>query len=139
MRQDVKQALEIGPSATLAERTVDITTVGRRSGQPRRIEICFYRVGNAIYLTGVPSPKRRDWLANLESTPEFTFHLKHAVQADLPATATVITDADQRRGILEPVVEAFNARWTPESPFPRGDLDAWVAHSPLALVTFTDA
>ena len=94
MRDDVRQALEIGPSATIAERTVDITTVGRRSGQERRIEICFYRVGDEIYLTGVPGPKRRDWLANLDATPGFTFHLKNGVQADLPATATVITDPE---------------------------------------------
>jgi F420H(2)-dependent quinone reductase len=60
MRDDIRQALDIEPSATVNERTVDITTVGRRSGQERRTEICFYRVGDAIYLTGVPGPKRRD-------------------------------------------------------------------------------
>ena len=138
MRDDVRQALEIGPSATIAERTVDITTVGRRSGQARRIEICFYRVGDAIYLTGVPAARRRDWLANLEATPDFTFHLKNGPQADLPATATVITDPELRRGILRPIVEEYNARWSPDSPFPHGDLDEWVSNSPLALVTLAD-
>jgi deazaflavin-dependent oxidoreductase (nitroreductase family) len=138
MRNDVRQALEIGPSATIAERTIDITTVGRRSGQERRIEICFYRVGDTIYLTGVPAAKRRDWLANLEATPGFTFHLKNGVQADLPATATVITDLELRRGILGPIVEEYNARWSPDSPFPHGDLDEWVSNSPVALVTFVD-
>jgi deazaflavin-dependent oxidoreductase (nitroreductase family) len=135
MRDDVRQALDIGPSATIAERTIDITTVGRRSGQERRIEICFYRVGDAIYLSGVPGPKRRDWLVNLEVTPGFTFHLKNGVQADLPATATVITDPELRRGILRPIVEEYNARWSPDSPWLRGDLDEWVSNSPVALVT----
>ena len=139
MRDDVRQALDIGPSATLAERTIDITTIGRRSGQERRIEICFYRVGDAIYLTGVPGPRRRDWLTNLEATPGFTFHLKNGVQADLPATATVITEPDQRRGILRPIVDEFNTRWAAGSPWPRGDLDEWVSNSPVALVTFADA
>ncbi len=139
MRDDVRQALETGPSSTIAERTVDITTVGRRSGQERRIEICFYRVGDEIYLTGVPGPKRRDWLANLDATPGFTFHLKNGLQADLPATATVITDPEARRRILEPIVDQYNARWTPDSPFPHGDLDEWVSNSPLAVVTFADA
>ena len=138
MRDDVRQALEIGPSSTIAERTVDITTVGRRSGQGRRIEICFYRVGDAIYLTGVPAARRRDWLANLEATPDFTFHLKNGPHADLLATATVLTEPELRRGILRPIVEEYNARWSPDSPFPYGDLDEWVSNSPLALVTFAD-
>ncbi len=138
MRDDVRQALAIGRSATIAERTIDITTIGRRTGQERRIETCFYRVGDAIYLTGVPAAKRRDWLANLEATPGFTFHLKHGVQADLAATATVVTDPEVRRGILQPIVDDYNARWTPDSPWPHGDLDEWVANSPVALVTFAD-
>ena len=138
MRDDVRQALNIGRSATIAERTIDITTVGRRSGQQRRIEICFYRVGDEIYLTGVPGPKRRDWLINLEATPGFTFHLKNKVKADLPATATVIDDLDRRRRILAPVLDEYNARWSADSPWPHGDLDDWVANSPLARVTFTD-
>ena len=41
MRDDVRRALAIGPDATIEERTIDVTTTGRRSGQPRRIEICF--------------------------------------------------------------------------------------------------
>ena len=138
MRNDVRKALDIGPSATLAERTIDITIAGRRSGQQRRIEICFYRVGDAIYLTGVPRPKRRDWLLNLEANPAFTFHLKNGVRADLRATATVITDPGQRRDVLRPVVEQFNARWSPGSPWPQGDLEEWVSNSPLALVTLAD-
>ena len=139
MRDEIRAALDIGPAAILAERTIDITTIGRRSGQERRIEICFYRVGDAIYLTGVPAPKRRDWLVNLEAQPGFTFHLKNVVSADLAATATVITDPDERRAILKPVVDGYNARWSADSPWPYGDLDEWAANSPLALVTFTDA
>ncbi len=138
MRDDIKQALDIGPSATVSERTIDITTIGRRSGQERRIEICFYRVGDAIYLTGVPGSKRRDWLINLEANPNFTFHLKNRVHADLQGTASVITDPDQRRDILRPVVEEYNGRWSPDGPWPHGDLDEWVSNSPLALVTFAD-
>lgn len=138
MRADVRQALDIGRSAPIAERTIDITTVGRRSGQQRRIEICFHRVGDAVYLTGVLTAKRRDWLINLEATCGFTFHLKNRVKADPPAVARVITDPALRRDILGPVVEDHNLRWVPGSPWPNGDLDEWVAHSPLALVTFAD-
>ena len=136
MRDDIRKALDIGPRATITERTIDITTIGRRSGQERRIEICFYRVGDAIYLTGVPGPRSRHWLINLEANPTFTFHLKNQVQADLQATATVITDPDERQHILRPIVDEYNARWSPGSPWPYGRIDEWVSNSPLALVTF---
>ena len=138
MRDDIKEALDIGPRASITERTIDITTIGRRSGQDRRIEICFYRVGDVTYLTGVPGPKRRDWLVNLEANPSFTFHLKNRVQADLHATATVITDPAQRRDILQSVVDEYNARWSSDSPWPYGKIEEWVSNSPLALVTFAD-
>ena len=117
---------------------IDITTIGRRSGRPRRIEIVFYRLGDDIYLTGIPAPTRRDWLANLAAEPRFTFHLKHGVAADLPATATGITDLAERRRILAVVVEQFNARQGPDSPWPTAVLDEWVERSPLAEVTFSD-
>jgi hypothetical protein len=42
MRDDVRRALDLRPSAAIGERTIDITTIGRRSGQERRIEICFH-------------------------------------------------------------------------------------------------
>ena len=91
------RSLAIDASSTIEDRTIDITTTGRRSGEPRRIEIAFYRLGDDIYLSGIPGPKTRNWLANLAGQPQFTFHLKHGVVADLPATATVIVDQAERR------------------------------------------
>lgn len=108
------------------DRTIDITTVGRTSGQPRRIETWFYRSGGQIYLTG--SPGRRDWYANLVATPAFTFHLKESATADLPARATAITNPEARRAILAGIRE-MGEGW---------DLEAWVAGSPLVAVAFTD-
>ncbi len=138
MRDDLRRALAIDRSSTIEERTIDITTTGRRSGEPRRIEICFYRLGDAIYLSGIPGPRQRDWLANLAATPHFVFHLKHGVVADLPAVATVITDPAERRRVLAEFVEEFNYRHTPESPWPKAVLDEWVERSPLARVTFEE-
>jgi hypothetical protein len=34
--------------ALARDRTIDITTVGRRSGKPRRIEIWFHNVGGRV-------------------------------------------------------------------------------------------
>ena len=103
MRDDVRQALAITDTSTMEERTIDITTTGRRTGQPRRIEIVFYRLDDDIYLSGIPAPTTRNWLANLAAEPRFTFHLKHGVVADLPATATVITDPGEASARARPL------------------------------------
>ena len=139
MREDVRRALAIGTSSTIEDRTIDITTTGRRSGEPRRIEIAFYRLDDDIYLSGIPGPKTRNWLANLVVQPQFTFHLKHDVVADLPATATVIVDPAERLRVLAVFVEEFNRRHGPDGPWPQAVLDDWVERSPLAKVTFADA
>jgi deazaflavin-dependent oxidoreductase (nitroreductase family) len=107
------------------DRTIDITTIGRTSGLPRRIETWFFRVDDQIYLTG--SPGRRDWYANLLANPDFTFHLKQSIAADLPARATPITDREERRAIFERILSDLG-----ESQ----NLGAWLAGSPLMAVDF---
>jgi deazaflavin-dependent oxidoreductase (nitroreductase family) len=138
VQEDVRRALAIDRATPLEARTIDITTTGRRSGQPRRIEIVFYRFENSIYLSGVPAPRPRDWLVNLAAEPSFVFHLKHGVVADLPAVATVITDPAERRRIMSRFVEEFNERNGPDSGWPRAVLDEWVENSPLARVEFPE-
>ncbi|HSS36696.1 MAG TPA: nitroreductase family deazaflavin-dependent oxidoreductase [Patescibacteria group bacterium] len=112
--------------ALARSQTIDITTTGRRTGAPRRIEIVFFNFGGRIYISGRPSPRRRSWLANLEADPNVTFHLKGAVRADLPGTAREITDPGERREILAKVAQAWG----------RADLDRMVAESPLIEVSF---
>ncbi len=136
MRDEIRQALTIGPATTLGERTIDITTTGRRAGQPQRIEIVFYRFEDSIYLSGIPGPRPRAWLLNLAADPHLTFHLKHGVVADLPAVATVISDPAERRRILSQFAEEFNHRHGPDSPWPEAVLEDWVERSPLAKVSF---
>jgi hypothetical protein len=136
MRDDIRQALAVDRSATLEQRTVDITTIGRRSREPRRIEIVFYRFEDSIYLSGIPGPRPRSWLLNVTAEPHFIFHLKHGVVADLPAVAIVITDPAERRRILADFVEDFNRRHGPDSEWPEAVVEEWVARSPLAKVSF---
>ena len=138
MREDARRALAIGPSSSMGDRTIDITTKGRLSGKPRRIEIVFYRIEECVYLSGIPAPRSRDWLANLTAEPHFTFHLKHDVVADLPAVATVITDEAERHRLLAPLVDQFNQRRGDDSEWPRAELDEWVHRSPLARVDFVE-
>ena len=104
---------------------IDITTTGRRSGAPRRIEITFHVIGGRLYISGMPSPRRRSWLANLEADPRLTFHLKGAVTADLPATARIVDEEAERRAILPHVARAWG----------RDDVETMVRQSPLVEVT----
>jgi deazaflavin-dependent oxidoreductase (nitroreductase family) len=107
---------------------IDITTTGRRSGQPRRIELVFHNFDGRLYLSGLPSRRKRAWLANLEADPRFTFHLKGAISADLAASARSITDEAERRQVFERVAQAWR----------RTDVETMVAYSPLVEVTILD-
>ena len=105
------------------DRTIDITTIGRKSGQPRRKEIWFHNLDGRLYITGTPGT--RDRYANLAAHPEFTFHLKESVRADLPALARPVLDESQRREIIAAIHR--NLGWSRE-------LEDWVADSPLVEV-----
>jgi len=135
MDDHIQRALAITPASPAAARTVDISTTGARTGQIRRIEIWFYRVDGEIYLT--TQPAARSWYANLLANPEFTFHLKNGVRADLKATATPVLDEDDQRHIFTAIVDDLN------QPLHRGYLaqpvepvEEWVAGSPLMHVVF---
>jgi deazaflavin-dependent oxidoreductase (nitroreductase family) len=103
---------------------IDITTTGRRTGQARRIELVFHNIDGRLFISGLPSRRTRAWIYNLQADPTMTFHLKGAVQADLPARARVITGEDERRSILARVARTWR----------RTDLDVMVAWSPLIEV-----
>lgn len=121
-------ALDERASRALAsDRTIDITTTGRRSGQPRRIEIWFHNLGGRIYISGLPG--QRDWYANLAADPEFVFHLKETAQIDLPARARLVTDPSERRRVLRELLAGIGRE---------ADLDAWATTSPIVEVQFLD-
>jgi deazaflavin-dependent oxidoreductase (nitroreductase family) len=123
MNDDIRAALSRGG-------TIDITTTGRQSGLPRRIEIVFHRIDGRIWISGMPSPRKRSWIANLEADPHLTVHLKGPVAvADLPATARVVEEEAERRQVLERVARAWR----------RTDLDRMVVESPLIEVTIDPA
>ncbi len=107
------------------DKVIDITTAGRKSGQPRRIEIWFHYLDDELFITGIPGP--RGWLANLIANPQFTFHLKESVQADVPATAAPITEEAKRREVFTKIAE----RRTDGRAM---DVEAWVEGSPLVRV-----
>src|SRR5262245_19016598 len=101
MDEKITQALK-------QDRTIDITTTVRKSGQPRRIEIWFHNLDDRLYITG--SPGIRGWYANLRANSEFTFHLKESVQADLPAKARPILDEAERRAVMARITDKVGRR-----------------------------
>jgi deazaflavin-dependent oxidoreductase (nitroreductase family) len=106
--------------------TVDITTTGRQTGLPRRIEIWMLDVDGRFYITGTPG--RRDWLANLAADPNLTVHLKRHAHVDLEARATPVDDPVARRAVLEHLTAAWYQTQEP--------LDVLVANAPMVEVVF---
>ena len=106
---------------------IDITTTGRRSGMPRRIELVFHNIDGRIVISGLPG--RRSWYANLLADPRLTFHLTGPVKADLPARARPITDPVERREVMARVA----GNWR------RDDLEIMLRRSPLVEVLFDKA
>jgi deazaflavin-dependent oxidoreductase (nitroreductase family) len=104
--------------------TVDITTIGRRSGLPRRIEIWMMAVDGRFFLTGTPG--RRDWMANLAADPTLIVHLKRHAHVDLAARAVTVVDPALRRIVLE----HLNSEWYREQE----PLDVLLADAPMVEV-----
>ena len=102
---------------------VDITTTGRRSGEPHRIEVGIFSFGGRLYISGMPG--RRSWLANLVADPRMTLHVKGQVTGDVRARARVINEPGERRALLERITR----HWRREAA-----VDAFVASSPLIEV-----
>lgn len=78
-----------------AIRTIDLTTLGRKTGLPRRIEIWWFHVDGRFVITGTPG--KRDWLANVIANPEVILHVDGH---DLRGRAEVIEDAEFRRRVF---------------------------------------
>jgi deazaflavin-dependent oxidoreductase (nitroreductase family) len=131
----VAHALDIRPDSSAAERTIDITTLGARSGLPRRIEVWFHRVDGRWYLTGLPRP--RSWYANVRAHPRLIVHLKHGVTADLPATAAAVDELTRQR-VITAVLDLQNRPDIAGRVSRRQDLHDWLARSPLVEIVFDD-
>lgn len=102
---------------------VEITTVGRRSGRPRRVVLAYHNLGGRVYITGHPG--RRGWYANLVAHPRFMFHVRRPAALDLEADARPITDSEERRRVLAPIARLW-----------RIDVERMARSSPLVEVTF---
>ena len=106
----------------------DITTIGRTTGRPRRIEIYFHQFDGRYYLTGRPSSRKRDWELNIVAHPEFTIHLKRGVDVDVPVVGRPELDAGERARILR---RALIESWDSPPAGVEASLHEWVEGSPF--------
>ncbi len=120
MEEDVKQAL-------INDQVVDITTTGRKSGQPRRIEIWVHYQDGTVFISGTPG--KRDWYANMVAHPEFTLHLKQTLQKDVPVRAVPVTDRSRRKEVFARMIEL-----EPRRQSLRDHTDEWLKGAPLVEV-----
>ena len=127
MKEAIRSALE-------EDRTIDIITIGAKSGLPRRIEIWFTNVNGRIIICGTPDAEGgkgkkspRDWLANLKVNPEFTFCLKESINVELRARAIEITDITDRKYLMS----APETKWYRDQV---GSIDDLVMNSPIVEV-----
>jgi deazaflavin-dependent oxidoreductase (nitroreductase family) len=120
MDTTVKEALDRGGIA-------DITTTGRKTGLPRRVEIYFHQFDGDYYLTGRPGFKR-DWEANIKANPEFTLHLKRGITADVPVVGEAGADSEEKAAII---YRALTESWGGEPEKARANLDYYVNTAPF--------
>ncbi len=115
----------VGMAITPADRerfasihTIDLTTFGRKSGKPRRIEIWWFHVNGRFIITGTPGS--RDWLANVKANPAVVIHVDGH---DIETTARVIEDRQLR---LEVFGQPDTKWYTTQA-----QLDRLVAEAPM--------
>jgi deazaflavin-dependent oxidoreductase (nitroreductase family) len=112
-------------AALFRSQIVDLTTIGRRTGRRRRIEIFLHEKDGVLFISGMPRADRtRDWIYNIAADPRVVVHLKQSVVVDIPATARVVIDPDER----QPLIEVAAQRWG------RTDIPAMLQHSPLIVL-----
>ena len=122
MDPQIEQALQ-------TERTIDIVTLGRSSGERRKTEIWFFYVAGKYVITGTPG--KRDWYANLLANPEFEFCLKGSVSETLKARAIPISDREGRHYIFSaPETEWYRKQVTSVAEL--------IDSSPLVEIEFLD-
>jgi deazaflavin-dependent oxidoreductase (nitroreductase family) len=103
------------PASRLAEEQFCyLTTRGRVTGRPHRIEIWFALDGDTLYLLS-GGRERSDWVMNLRRTPEVTVELGEETFA---GRARIVEEADEDERARALVHEKYAASYG-------GDLTRW--------------
>lgn len=108
-----------------AHQTIDLTTTGRRSRLPRRIEIWWFQVDGRFVISGTPG--RRDWLANIQADPSVVITVGGV---DIAARALPIDDLGfRRRFFTRPVTSWYSSQ---------AELERLVRSAPMVEILFDD-
>jgi deazaflavin-dependent oxidoreductase (nitroreductase family) len=100
-----------------------LTTSGRHTGKPHRIEIWFAQSEGTAYLLSGGSD-RSDWVKNLTASPEVVLEIGDERRT---TKARVVTDPAEDALARRLVVEKYHPRY-------RGELDEWGRTSlPIAI------
>jgi deazaflavin-dependent oxidoreductase (nitroreductase family) len=91
-----------------------LTTRGRVTGRPHRIEIWFALDGDTLYLLS-GGRERSDWVKNLRATPEVTVELGRGVFAGRARIVDDEAEDERARGL---VLDKYAGRFG-------GDLSRW--------------
>jgi deazaflavin-dependent oxidoreductase (nitroreductase family) len=100
-----------------------LTTRGRVSGRPHKIEIWFALEGRTMYLLS-GGGEGSDWVRNLRAEPTVRVRLRDTTYA---ATARVVEDGDESERGRRLVFDKFQPRYT-------GSLDRWRRESLLVAI-----
>ena len=101
-------------SELAAEPYCYLTTRGRATGRPHRIEIWFALDGDSLYMLS-GGRDRSDWVKNLRRTPEVTVELGHESFA---GRARIVTDPDENERARTLVYDKYARSYG-------GDLSHW--------------
>lgn len=102
---------------------VYLTTTGRHTGRPHRIEIWFAVVDGVVYLLS-GGGDRADWVRNLLVSPDVVVEIGGSRHA---GRARVVTDPEEERRARRALLDKYAPRY-------RGDLTEWSRTSlPVAI------
>lgn len=88
-----------------------VTTIGRKSGQPRTVTLLYGQIGDEFILVGSNFGQKNHpaWAYNLKATPEATIRVEDEA---VDVTARMVTDPEEREAVFAHMVEiwpAYNA------------------------------
>jgi deazaflavin-dependent oxidoreductase (nitroreductase family) len=94
--------------AVARTRIVQLTTRGRKSGQPRTVKIWFVVASPSSIYVQHTNPKPADWYRNLVSDPAVTLDFG---SGGISGRATPITDPSKIESVLAMVRRKYLAAW----------------------------
>jgi deazaflavin-dependent oxidoreductase (nitroreductase family) len=104
-----------------------LTTTGRRTGQPHRIEIWYAAAGETLYLLS-GGGRRSDWVQNLLAEPAVRVELAGEVHA---GRARVVDDAEEAELARTLVFDKYTSRSS-------DDLRSWRQEALSVAIDLTD-